>query len=212
VRERCRKVSATDDYQDMRGISSAPTAAGTALLALYDDAVPHVYGYLLARCGGRALAEDLTSETFLAAVEAARRSTVEPRTAAPMTLPWLIGIARHKLADHWRREMREQKRQGVVAVDLGNDPIDDPWDTHLDRLLAHATLRELIPVHHEVLSLRYVDDLNVAQCAAAMNRTVHATEALLVRARKAFRAAYPPNADAANTYPKRTTREEGHRG
>jgi len=45
-----------------------------------------------------------------------------------------------------------------------------------------------------------------------MDRTVHATEALLVRARKAFRAAYPPNAEGANTYPKRTTREEGHRG
>ena len=39
------------------------------LLALYDRALPEVYGYLLARCGAaRALAEDLTAETFLAAV------------------------------------------------------------------------------------------------------------------------------------------------
>jgi RNA polymerase sigma-70 factor (ECF subfamily) len=30
------------------------------LLKLYDDALPHVYGYLLARCGNTGLAEDLT--------------------------------------------------------------------------------------------------------------------------------------------------------
>ena len=32
------------------------------LLELYDDALPHVYGYLLARCGDTGLAEDLTAE------------------------------------------------------------------------------------------------------------------------------------------------------
>ena len=43
---------------------------GAALLELYDAALPQVYGYLLARCGRPALAEDLTAETFLAAVAA----------------------------------------------------------------------------------------------------------------------------------------------
>lgn len=190
-----------DDYQDMSGSTGATTTAGAALLALYDEALPQVYGYLLARCGGRALAEDLTSETFLAAVDAVRRSTA--CTDVPLTVPWLIGIARHKLADHWRREARDRKREIAVTADLGDDHVVDPWDAELDRLLAQQTLRELIPAHHTVLSLRYVDDLTVPQCAAALDRTVHATEALLVRARKAFRAAYPP-VD--------TTRAEGHRG
>ena len=40
------------------------------LLSLYDRALPEVYGYLLSRCGQRVLAEDLTAETFLAAVRA----------------------------------------------------------------------------------------------------------------------------------------------
>ena len=44
---------------------------GAALLELYDAALPEVYGYLLARCGRRALAEDLTAETFLAACDTA---------------------------------------------------------------------------------------------------------------------------------------------
>lgn len=72
---------------------------GAALLALYDSALPEVYGYLVSRCGDRALAEDLTSETFLAAVTAP--------ADAPRTIGWLIGIARHKLADHWRWRARQ---------------------------------------------------------------------------------------------------------
>ena len=35
--------------------------------------LPHVYGYLLARCGDTGLAEELTAESFLAAVHALRR-------------------------------------------------------------------------------------------------------------------------------------------
>ncbi|HEY2665528.1 MAG TPA: sigma factor, partial [Actinomycetota bacterium] len=58
--------------------SAALADPAPALLALYDTALPHVYGYLLARCGGVALAEDLTAETFLAAVDAVRRDDPPP--------------------------------------------------------------------------------------------------------------------------------------
>jgi len=67
------------------------------LLAIYDVALPQVYGYLIRRCDAADVAEDLTSETFLAAVDAGRRPE-PPR----IDIPWLIGVARHKLADHWR--------------------------------------------------------------------------------------------------------------
>ncbi|HKF90254.1 MAG TPA: sigma factor, partial [Acidimicrobiia bacterium] len=39
-----------------------------AFLAFYQEAVPEVYGYFLHRCRDSITAEDLTSETFLAAV------------------------------------------------------------------------------------------------------------------------------------------------
>ena len=55
----------------MGGAVSAGTQAD--LLALYDLALPQVYGYLLRGCGDRDLAEELTSETFLAAADVARR-------------------------------------------------------------------------------------------------------------------------------------------
>jgi RNA polymerase sigma-70 factor, ECF subfamily len=146
------------------------------LLSLYDRALPEVYGYLLARCGQRALAEDLTAETFLAAV----------RADGPLSTAWLIGTARHKLVDHWRRLEREQRSLRLVE----GGQVDDPWDEHLDALRAHQVLDGLAPQHRAVLTLRYVDDLPVPQVAALLQRTVHATEALLVRARAAFRRDY----------------------
>jgi DNA-directed RNA polymerase specialized sigma24 family protein len=45
-----------------------------AFTELYERALPRVYGYLRARCAGEAwLAEDLTQETFLAAVAEIKR-------------------------------------------------------------------------------------------------------------------------------------------
>lgn len=167
---------------DDEGMGGVPAVAGDALLRLYDDALPHVYGYLLSRCGQRSLAEDLTGETFLAAVEAVRRS--EP---PEVSRAWLIGVARHKLADHWRREARDTARGRVLASHAIDE---DPWDATLDRLAALSTLGRLSAGHRLVLTLRYVDDLPVPEVAALVGRTVHATEALLVRARRAFRRAH----------------------
>jgi RNA polymerase sigma-70 factor (ECF subfamily) len=51
-------------------------------------------------------------------------------------------------------------------------------------------LGELSPTHQAVLSLRYFDDLPVAEVALTLGRSVHATESLLNRAKAAFRLAY----------------------
>lgn len=158
------------------------------LLALYDASLPEVYGYLLARCGRVALAEDLTAEVFLAAVDAVRRGA-----APPLTVGWLIGTARHKLVDHWRRQAREQRH--LQSVGTPTD-FDDPWDAELDALRAREVLARLGPHHRSALVLRHVDDLPVREVAALLGRSLHATEALLVRARTAFRRAYAESEEA----------------
>ena len=153
------------------------------LLKLYDDALPHVYGYLLARCGDTGLAEDLTAESFLAAVNAVRK----PGAPDP-SIPWLIGVARHKLADHWRRIEREQR--GLRLLDGEPARVDDPWETVVDRIRACDVLGRLGAHHRAALTLRYLDGLPVPEVARHLDRTLRATEALLVRARAAFRRIY----------------------
>lgn len=170
--------------------ASEPNAAGEGLLDLYDRALPHVYGYLLRRCDGREAAEDLTAETFLAAVDAVRRGD-----APALGVPWIIGVARHKLVDHWRRQERAERVLAAVAGEAAVAPGEDPWDERLDVAAAHAALASLRAPHRAALTLRYLDDLSVPEVAAAMGRSVHATEGLLVRARSAFRRAYAAGED-----------------
>ena len=160
---------------------AADDRRAVALCVLYDRALPRVYGYLVKRCGSTSVAEDLTSETFMAAVDAVRRDRVPDLTEA-----WLIGVARHKLVDHWRREARDDSKLVLAADD---ETIDD-WDVRLDAMRARDTLARLTPQHRAALTLRYLDGLPVPEVAALLDRTVHATEALLVRARLAFRRAY----------------------
>jgi RNA polymerase sigma-70 factor (ECF subfamily) len=153
------------------------------LLALYDEALPTVFGYLLSRCGSVSAAEDLTSETFLAAVVAVRVGN------APLSVPWLIGIARHKLVDHWRSKAREDAGLSVVGSQQTVDE-EDPWDVRLDALRAQQTLDAISATHRLVLILRYLDDLSVPAVAAQLGRTRQATEVLVSRARAAFRREY----------------------
>ncbi len=161
---------------------------GEALLALYDRALPEVYGYVVRRCPGQALAEDLTSEVFLAAVAAVRRGTVPELTTA-----WLIGVARHKLVDHWRREARAER--SLHALGAAGAPAEDDWTDALDEGPALVALARLGAHHRSALVLRYLDGLPVAEVADHLGRTLHATEALLVRARTAFRRAYEEGSD-----------------
>ena len=163
--------------------SAAGAAGGAPFLDFYDDALPQVYGYLAMRCGPRAIVEDLTAETFLAAVDAARRD--DP---PPISLPWIIGVARHKLVDHWRRQAREERRLSALA-DVAPEAPED-FDARLDAAQVRQILDALAAPHRAALTLRYLDDLPVAEVAALLGRTLHATEALLVRARSAFRRVY----------------------
>lgn len=154
------------------------------VLAIYPVALPQVYGYLLPRCGSTSVAEDLTSETFLAAVKASRQGSL-----TEVNIAWLVGVARHKLVDHWRAQEREQR--GLAAAEpRTEDDTEDPWEEWLDTEAAYAALAHLSIPQRAALTLRYLDGLPVAEVADHLGRSLHATETLLARSRAALRRQY----------------------
>ncbi|HEY3059688.1 MAG TPA: RNA polymerase sigma factor [Chloroflexota bacterium] len=166
----------------MGGDIEQPTATDP-VVAIYRVALPQVYGYLLPRCGSTSIAEDLVSETFLAAISASRQGRL-----TEVNVAWLVGVARHKLVDYWRRLEREQR--GLAAVEPSIAAVDDPWDEWLDTEAAYAALARLPIPQRAALTLRYLDGLPVANVAEHLGRSVHATETLLVRSRAALRRLY----------------------
>jgi RNA polymerase sigma-70 factor (ECF subfamily) len=176
---------------DVSAQAQAQEATASALAdperfrAFYADALPRVYGYFYSRLGAdSALAEDLTQETFLAAVAELRRGT---RVIAPV--PWILGVARHKFLDHLRR----QQRRGWTLLSWDESIIDEeiqvPEDDDMARDLAIAALVAVPARQREALVLRYLDGMTVPEVATALGRGIEATESLLARGRTAFRRA-----------------------
>jgi RNA polymerase sigma-70 factor (ECF subfamily) len=165
----------------------------SAFLELYDDALPHVYGYLARRCANAATAEDLTAETFMAAVAALHNSTATDGNRLDfntlhinpghINTAWLIGTARHKLIDHWRRTERRKEELADLWDDIA---VPDPTDAVVEVATANAVLAALAPQH----------------------RTVHATEALLTRAKAAFRNHSGGSTDGPPDRPRDKPRDE----
>jgi RNA polymerase sigma-70 factor, ECF subfamily len=170
-----RNVTTRDDLSD-------PEIFG----AFYGQALPVVYGYFLRRTGSMpALAEDLTQETFLAAVKQIQRGAV---VDAPR--PWLIGIARHRLIDHYRATAGPAGRVVALGDWIGDHPDDrddigvflgDQAISALDALPASQRL---------VIALRYLDGLSVPEIARQLDKSVHAIETLLARGRASFKRCY----------------------
>lgn len=143
----------------------------------YELALPRVYGYLVLRCGSVTVAEDLAQETFVAAVVQLRKGTI---VDAPM--PWIFGIARHKLIDHYRRVER-RGTEAAIADELAS-PVDDSDGRAFDALSVVPPMQRL------ALFLRHVDGLSVPEIADSLGRSVEAVESLLARGRVGFRRAY----------------------
>jgi RNA polymerase sigma-70 factor (ECF subfamily) len=169
---------------DDEGVTAERALAdgGEELMALYRAALPEVYGFVLARCGDPALAEDLTADSFMSAVSAVRSGAVET-----ITTGWLLVVARRRLVDHWRRQEVEHRRLRLLPP---GEELKDPWTDEIDADIARTALTELPAQHRAVLTLKYLDGLSVAEVADLMGRSVHATEGLLQRARAALRRAY----------------------
>ena len=148
-----------------------------------------MYAYLLGRCGNDpALAEELTQQTFIAAID--RRSRYDGRSD---TVTWLCGIARHKLADHYRvleREERRRKRLEVREIGMADALVHAPGPDDLTAI--REAINSLPAAQRAVLVLVVLDDLPVTDAARLMGKSASAVQSLLHRARDGFRRAYRP--------------------
>ena len=168
-------------------LEGTPSPSPATFAAFYDATFDAVYRYLSrAVFGNRALAEDLTQETYASVVAAVRNGS-----PGAQTLPWVIGVARHKLVDHYRNTAREERRLSLAwSSGIGQD--DEQLDEFagVDSADLVALMRKLSPDHRLVLVLRYLDELSLDEIASEIGKSVHATESLLTRARQALTRSY----------------------
>jgi RNA polymerase sigma-70 factor (ECF subfamily) len=158
-------------------------AAFSELLRRHGQAV-HAY---LARRGGRDAADDLLGEVWLRAY--ASRQQYDERW--PNARPWLYGIARNVLREHWRHA-RPDVPFGERRTDW--DASEDPWPAVDDRLDATAqmarlrcALAQLASGDREVLLLVTWEGLTPAEAAIALGIPAGTARSRLHRARGLMR-------------------------
>lgn len=154
-------------------------AAGdaTAFAALYHRYLAPVYRYFYARTGDGHQAEDLTAQTFIAALEGLPRYR-EGGTFAG----WLFTIAARRLNDHFRR------RRPSVALDAVAELPDPAPSPHALAEQADQTERltrmlgALSPDRAQALALHFFGELSLSETAQVMDRSEAAVKSLIHRA------------------------------
>lgn len=148
-----------------------------AFAELYRRYVERVYAYHFMRTGTVYDAQDLTSQTFLAALEGISRYRGQGCFAA-----WLLSIARRKTADYYRRSHIEEN---IDFIDNRSFPQNDVEDDVEERIrlqhIQHA-LKSLQPERAEALILRVFSQLRSAEVAEIMQKSDGAVRTLVYRA------------------------------
>ncbi len=143
-----------------------------------------VHAFVRSRLLPRAdLVEDLVQEVFVAAWQ------YLPGYRGGSALgSWILGIARHKVEDHYRRRLREwdQWEEGDDAVDDAAPPVDEQLDRRKLSEKARSVLAGMPEHYSAVLLWRYWEDRSSKEIAESTGRTGKAVERLLARARDNF--------------------------
>jgi RNA polymerase sigma-70 factor (ECF subfamily) len=167
-----------------RHVFEAAREYDPAVLAeIYDQYSAKIYSYIYHRTGDRELAEDLTADVFLRALEA-----IQNKKGWTSSLQgWLYRIAHNLVVDHFRRQ---SKREGPPL----NERIAASDDRSLqiaERILAgeklRAALQHLTEDQQQVIILKFVEDLSNREVAEIIGKTEGAVKALQHRGLAALR-------------------------
>jgi RNA polymerase sigma-70 factor, ECF subfamily len=154
-----------------------------AIAAVYLEVAPALRGFLRRRVAHGEVADDLVEQTFVELLEGAERFRGDGRALRA----WLYRAARNNLRDWAKRADRrsdhalphEPTHGGTVDRDVSDEALHDLLDPRLEAALARLTVEQ-----REVVELRLVAELSLAQVAELTGRTVGAVKLLQYRALK----------------------------
>lgn len=160
-------VSLGDEQGDSVRTLAARFVAGdeTALEHVYDRWSALVHTFALKALRDPHDAEEVTQQVFVAAWHS--RLTLTP---SPVALPaWLIGIARHKIADVRAARARDAARVAAAVATSGPAPSvsADPDLAIADRLVVRQAVQEMPEPRRTVVFLAFWEELSHAEIATS---------------------------------------------
>lgn len=157
---------------------------------LFDRHAQAVYKFCARRTADLALAEDLTSTTFLEAWRHRHRAPLGDRNSA---LPWLLGVANNVV----RNSLRGRRRDRAAIEQLPTSPVAPAAeDQALGRSTTEARLRGALKAistltegEQDVVLLVLWSELSYEEAATALGVPIGTVRSRLSRARSKLQAA-----------------------
>ena len=136
-----------------------------ALARVYERWGGLVYSLALRCLGDHEDAGDVTQQVFVKAWRSRERYSPG---SAPLSA-WLVGIARHVIADQHAARARAHSITARIGAQRAPERTESDVDAVADRLLLAAELNELNEMPREVMRLAFFDGLTHAQIAAHLD-------------------------------------------
>jgi RNA polymerase sigma-70 factor (ECF subfamily) len=166
----------------------------------------YLFRYAMLRLRDRAAAEDLVQETFLAGIKDRKSFSGNSSEST-----WLVGILKHKIADHFRHRAREAPlEEGDLREHPDSSPFDgsghwangptdwggNPADLYREKkFLDQLTkcLSGLSPNHANAFTLREIEGADTGEICKVLNVTETNLWVILHRARMSLRRCLEAN-------------------
>ena len=147
-----------------------------AFAELYRRHVTSVYRYHMAHTGDVKDAEDLTSQTFMAALEGIRSYRGTGSFAA-----WIMGIASRKRALFFRKSKPEAPLEAALHIPTPSLPTDKAAARRLQLEQVHHALKQISPERAEALTLCFFGGLNSKEAGHVLGKSEAAIKMLISR-------------------------------
>jgi RNA polymerase sigma-70 factor, ECF subfamily len=174
------EVHERERRREQRLVEAACRGEESAIEALYRTHFDAIYRYVLLRLGSPSAAEDVTSQVFLGMVRGLGRYHDEGKPF----IAWLYAMARKQVAFFQRSQSRAP---GIADIEAAEELVAQtagPAATAEERELRVAITHALAKVpegQREVIMLRYILSMSIADTAAAIGRTEGAVKQLQLR-------------------------------
>lgn len=146
-------------------------------LELYEGQADAVFRHCFFKVSDRELARDLTQEAFMKTWKALAEGQVLENPKA-----FLFRVAGNLVIDHYRRKKEVSLD---VLQEAGFDPSNDDYEAilvHADVEHVQGVLMQLEETHREIIVLRYVNDLSIAEIAESLQESENVVSVRIHRA------------------------------
>lgn len=147
-----------------------------AFAELYRRHLTRVYRYHIAHTGNVKDAEDLTSQTFVAALEG-----IGSFRGAGSFAAWIMGIASKKRLMYFRGNKPEVPLEAALSYPGADPPADQAASQRLLLGSVARALRQISPERAEALVLTYFGGLSNSEAGRVLNKSEAAVKMLVSR-------------------------------